>query len=104
MGSDHRERRIMDLGIGDTGWTSHWAIWMDRNHDMRINLHYPAHPTPRQDAQLLVEREGDGFRVGMVDGDRHIWRHHDRPPHFQSTPDDYAEVVDFVSANLHYDG
>lgn len=62
---------IAGMQIGETAYTTPWAMWVDTDRRCWLNPNYPADDRPHGTVQMRIARETGGFRVWMTPGHRY---------------------------------
>lgn len=65
------ESTVDQMQVGDEGYTTPWAMWVDLDRQCWIHPRYTIHPTPSGTVQLYVLRTAAGVHVGIPDGKRY---------------------------------
>lgn len=63
MPSSRYEKTIDSMKVGESGYTTPWAMWVDLDSHMWLHPKYPVEPSIEGTVDMRVERRDDGFHV-----------------------------------------
>lgn len=59
------EALIGQMAIGESGYTTPWAMWPDEDGNLWINGNYTIHQQPGGTVSMLVTRRENGYEVDI---------------------------------------
>lgn len=60
-----RQRELVDLKVGESAWTTPWAMYCDEDGKLKLNGHYSAHTASGGTVQMRVTRTSTGYEVDV---------------------------------------
>lgn len=84
--------QIATMVVGDSGYTTPWAMWVDSDRLCWLHPRYDLHQQPGGTVKMRVERRSDGWHVWPPRGE--TWRPTDHHGFHGDSDPEFVPVVE----------